>query len=130
MIKRYNQFVNGRVNENVDEEFDSVPPGIEEGDEDIEVERGIQITNVDTEEEEEEEGSDIYNKRLKEVADELGTEVTNGKVIYDGKEIIFPSETEMYHVDRKKFKTSQEVINYLKGSERTTESKSYKSRYK
>ena len=40
--------------------------------------------------------------------------VEDGKVRYEGKEIIFPSETEMYHVDRKKFETIEEVLNYLK----------------
>jgi hypothetical protein len=45
----------------------------------------------------------------------LGVEVEDGKIMYNGKKIIFPSETEMYHVDNKKFKTSQEVISYLEG---------------
>jgi hypothetical protein len=54
--------------------------------------------------------------RLKELADLLGTDVMNNNTIeYNGKTIIFPSETEMYHVDRKKFKTAQEVYDYLTG---------------
>ncbi len=71
----------------------------------------------DEEGEEEEEGNQyIGNKMLKELANKLGAEVINNSVVYDGKKINFFSETEMYHVDRKKFKTVDEVVNYLQGS--------------
>jgi hypothetical protein len=122
MIKKYNQFVKG-VNENIDE------PSFEETEgklaaQDLEAE----LSNF--EEEEEEEAGDIYQKRLQEVADLLGSEVVDTKVIYNNEEIIFPSETEMYHVGKKKFKTAEEVVKYLQEQEVTTESKSYKNRYK
>jgi hypothetical protein len=122
MIKRYNQFVK-QVNENIEE------PSFEETEgrlaaQDLEAE----LDNF--EEEEEEEAGDIYQKRLQEVADLLGVEVIDNKVIFNNEEIIFPSETEMYHVGKKKFKTVDEVVKYLQGEEVTTESKSYKNRYK
>lgn len=102
MIKKYKQFVNNRLNEDLDE-----------------IEKNIILDDEthdgegDFIEEEEEEG-DIYYRKLKELADALGSKVEDGKVRYEGKEIIFPSETEMYHVDRKKFETIEEVLNYLK----------------
>lgn len=122
MIKKYNQFVKG-VNENIDE------PSFEETEgklasQDLEAE----LSNF--EEEEEEEAGDIYQKRLQEVADLLGSEVVDNKVIYNNEEIIFPSETEMYHVGKKKFKTAEEIVKYLQEQEVTKESKSYKNRYK
>ena len=123
MIKRYNQFVNGKVNENIDEPSFEETEGKLAG-QDLEVE----LDNF--EEEEEEEAGDIYQKRLQELSDLLGAEVINNKVIYNNEEIIFPSETEMYHVGKKKLKTAEEVVKYLQSQEVTTESKSYKNRYK
>jgi phosphoglucomutase len=89
MIKRYNQFVK-QVNENIDE-----------------------IPLDKTETETEEEGVDVFQKNLQELADLLDTDVIDGKVIYNGEEIIFPSETESFHVGKKKFKTAKEVKDYL-----------------
>lgn len=111
MIKRYNQFVNGRINENIEEVEADL-------DTDLEQDLDQELDNLPTEdidiEEEEEEAGDIYAKKLQEVAELLGAQVEGGKVNFEGKEIIFPSETEMYHVDKKKFKTAQEVVDYLK----------------
>ena len=108
------------------------------------------LNNEPTEEEEEEEEQGIdYVERLKELADALGTTAVNGKIEYEGKTIIYPSETNMYHVDKKKFKTVDEVLAYLGKGENTEldeledtteddeisneynvgESKSYKNRY-
>jgi hypothetical protein len=67
---------------------------------------------------EEEEQEDVYSSRLKELAQALGLEsdaVQNNKLEFDGKEIIFPSETEKFHVDRKKFDTVEQVVDYLQG---------------
>lgn len=58
-------------------------------------------------------GSEFYQDKLEELAIALDTNVVDNKIEYDGKEIIFPSETAMYHVDGKKFKESQEVVEYL-----------------
>jgi hypothetical protein len=142
MIKKYNQFVK-QINENIDE------PSFEETEgklaaQDLEDEMlddhsddeyllnksGEGRDMYDDLEEEEEEAGDIYQKKLQDLADLLDTEVVNSRVLFGDKEIIFPSETEMYHVDKKKFKTPEEVVKYLNKEEVTTESKSYKNRYK
>lgn len=112
MIKRYNQFVNGRINENIEEVEADLDTDLEQ-DLDQELDN-LPTEDIDIEEEEEEEAGDIYTKKLQEVAELLGAQVEGGKVNFEGKEIIFPSETEMYHVDKKKFKTAQEVVDYLK----------------
>lgn len=66
----------------------------------------------------EEEQEDFYSGKLKELAVALGLDadaVQNNKLEYEGKEIIFPSETEKFHVDRKKFDTVDQVVSYLEG---------------
>jgi len=105
MIKKYNQFVTGKkVNENI-EEFDDVP--YHEMDSDDPLVKGV--------EEKEEEGGEYNGQKLmKELANKLSTEVnTDGSINYEGKKVSFYSETEMFHVDKKKFKTVDEVVNYL-----------------
>jgi hypothetical protein len=124
MIKRYNQFI--KENDDFMEE-----PSFEETEgvlaaEDLEKEMDT-FNNEPDNSEEFEEVEDLYASKLQELADKLGTEVVNGKVEYKGKTIIFPSETDMYHVDDKKFETSDDVVNYLEGG--LNESKSYKNRY-
>jgi hypothetical protein len=67
----------------------------------------------------EEEQEDIYSTKLKELATALGLEtsaVQSNRLEFEGKEIIFPSETEKFHVDRKKFDTVDQVVNYLQGT--------------
>ncbi len=63
----------------------------------------------------EEEGSDIYTSKIQELADLLGVEAENGQVIYNGKKIIFPSETEKYQIEgvKKGFNTPEEVVAEL-----------------
>ena len=66
----------------------------------------------------EEEQEDFYAGKLKELAVALGLDadaVQNNKLEFEGKEIIFPSETEKFHVDRKKFDTVDQVVSYLEG---------------
>ena len=77
----------------------------------------------------EEEQEDPYVAKLKElaVALKLGENaVQNNVVIWKknpedkeekGKEIIFPSETGKFHVDRKKFDTVEQVVSYLEGGD-------------
>jgi len=119
MIKRYNQFVkeNMDLNTGFEEEEGDFSPEL--GDElGYDEEEGQNIVTDEYEEEEQpEEEGDIYQNRLQELSSALGTEVEDGKIMYNGKKIIFPSETEMFHVDGKKFKTVEEVVNYLEGSE-------------
>jgi hypothetical protein len=147
MIKRYNQFVKGRVNENIDDMEDINNDGDlgyathdgSFGGDDSELESEIQNTEIAKNSfEEEEESGDVYSAKMKELANMLGSEVTDKNTIeYNGTQIIYPSETEMYHVGKKKFKTSQEVKNYLKNDVSNIksdvalqESKSYRKRYK
>ena len=114
MIKRYNEFVSGKVNE----EFDMAP--------DMEIEAPIveePIANTEISEVEEapeaelpeEEGGEYQGQiLLNQLANELGTEVeADGSINYEGKKINFFSETEKFHVDNKKFSTAEEVVNYL-----------------
>jgi hypothetical protein len=133
MIKRYNQFI--KENDEFMEE-----PSFEETEGRL-AEEDLEQEPIQSEEAgEEEEAGDIYTNRLKELAEKLGTEVVDGKIDYNGQTIIFPSETEMYHVGKKKFKTADEVVEFLEGSENKTqelpepeevaESKSYKNRFK
>lgn len=119
MVKRYNQFVKERINENIDEsdDFESQDDFTQddfEGQDDVDFE-GQDEFEADEDEDylDEEEGVDLYTSKLKELADALGAEVKDGKVEYEGKQIIFPSETEKYHVDNKKFNTVEEVIGYF-----------------
>lgn len=128
MIKKYNQFIKEN-DEFIDDTMEEVQDDMIQGDQDIE--------NNTMEEEAEEEAGDIYTSKLKELSKKLGVDIEDGKLEYKGKEIIFPSETEMYHVDRKKFKTSDEVVDFLQGNKEKesqqkniTESKSYKNRFK
>jgi hypothetical protein len=130
MIKKYNQFV-----KDINEEFEmgqGQPAPVTTPAEPTTVpdtpttprptRPGITPTEIPSEEdaplayhqgEEEEEGGDIYTAKLQELADILGTEIDGNAIEYDGHKIIYPSETEMYHVDKKKFKTAQEVVDYL-----------------
>lgn len=126
MIKRYNQFVkeNMDLNPGFDEEEGDFSPEL--GDDlGYDEEEGDYINNdapvaddedyEEDEQMEDEEGGDIYSNKLQELAGLLGEDVQDGKIMYNGKKIIFPSETEMFHVDNKKFKTAEEVVNYLEG---------------
>ena len=63
--------------------------------------------------EEEEAGDDYGIEGLKKIASALGEEVVGNEINHDGHKINFFSETEMFHIDRKKFKTPKEVIDYL-----------------
>ena len=177
MIKKYNQFIGKKTNEEF--VFDKAPiggpetapatpdvkpdttekPAIEpDAPSPIRRERTSPVP-APAKAEMEEEGYDLYTTKLQELADSLGVEVENGQVVYNGKRIIFPSETEKYQVEgvKKGFNTVEEVVAELEKSapieqdqrvqeteeeldslkddeasdviEREFESKSYKSRY-
>ena len=112
MIKRYNEFVTGKVNEEFD--MDSMEAPI--------VEEPIADTESEVEEDPselpEEEGGEYQGQiLLNQLANELGTEVdADGSINYEGKKINFFSETEKFHVDNKKFSTAEEVVAYLGSS--------------
>jgi hypothetical protein len=136
MIKRYNQFVKG-----VNEEFEmgeGQPSPITKPAPTTTPETptrprptrpGITPTEVPSEEDaplaygqgsdlpEEEGGEYMGQKKMADLASELDAEIgTDGSINYNGKKVNFYSETEMFHVDKKKFKTAGEVINYLDSS--------------
>jgi hypothetical protein len=141
MIRRYNDFVKGKVNEefvmadprrSTERTTPEVMPGITEKPgvmpsppSPIKRERTSPVpapAKAEVEMEMEEEGGDKYKKVITDLANELGTEVDeDGSINYEGKKINFYSETEMFHVDKKKFKTAEEVINYLEGSSSQTD---------
>jgi len=64
--------------------------------------------------EEEEEAGDYHGSvGMGKIAKALGEELQGNEIMHDGHKINFFSETEMYHVDKKKFKTAEEVISFL-----------------
>lgn len=56
---------------------------------------------------------DFYKSKLNELSEKLGEPVIDGAINYNGYKIIFPSETGMFHVNDKTFKTSDEVVVFL-----------------
>jgi hypothetical protein len=120
MIKKYNQFVSGKVNEEFEmDNFENEAPIIEEP---IDNEMPEVEEAPETELPEEEGGEYQGQILLNQLASELGTEVdADGSINYEGKKINFYSETEKFHVDGKKFSTVEEVVNYLGGSNEAPE---------
>lgn len=116
MIKKFKNFVKFKLNENV-EEMEDLSLDMEEYDVEEEDLPELDQLGLDMDEygvEDEEDGVDIYSSNMNKLAEMLGVEVDETNVInYNGKQIIFPSETEMFHVDKKKFKTAKEVVDYL-----------------
>lgn len=140
MIKKYNQFLKDKTNEEFvfdkdvkeypgiysggetttkpvvkpdvkpDTDTRPVPPSLipDEGNSPLE-------SPAKAEYEVEEEGGDIYANKLKDLADALGVEVVDNSVEYNGKKIIFPSETEKYQIEgiKKGFTTIDEVVKEL-----------------
>lgn len=139
-IKKYNQFVKTKVNEDIDLPEDTINGNPElASEEDVEMEvndmddsddMGItgeneyqEIENATEEEEEMEEegGAYIGQKMIQDLADALDVQPdADGSVTYNGKKINFYSETEKFHVDKKKFSSVEEVVNYLNGDVEST----------
>ena len=120
IIKKYNQYIKEtkKVNEDIEDIDQDIENDIDqEGeteDEEVDMPGEDEEPNEISDEEDEEEGYQyLGSKMLTELADKLGAKVINNSIEYNGKKINFFSETEMYHVDRKKFKTSDEVVDYL-----------------
>src|ERR1035437_4773936 len=125
MIKRYNQFVKeNKTNEDF-EDFDAPEVGGEEIESDTEfqdetIDQAAEVTDDEvTDDQVEEEGGEYVGKKMmQELSDELDSTIeSDGSINYDGKKINFYSETEMFHVDKKKFETVKEVVDYLNGLE-------------
>lgn len=133
MIKRYNQFVKNKINEDMVPPANVAPMSSEE---DVEIEQlegelpeADAPIEADEELGKEQEGTDVYSDNLNTLSELLpGSTVTNNSVTYKEKTILFPSETfndqtgeGIFHVDKKKFKTAQKVADYLLASESTEE---------
>ena len=121
MIKRYNQFVSGKVNEEFDMDVDmeNEAPIVEEPIADNET---SEVGEAPEAELPEEEGGEYQGQILmNQLANELGTEISeDGSINHEGKKINFFSETERFHVDNKKFSTPEEVVDYLGSSNNET----------
>lgn len=133
MIKRYDAFVKGKVNEEfimaepkTSPSAPEVAPGTTEKPgtmpqppSPIRRERISPVpapAKMEVEPMEEEGSEYMGGQMLQNLANALGTEVVDNSVEYNGKKINFYSETEMFHVDKKKFKTVEEVVDYLESS--------------
>jgi hypothetical protein len=56
----------------------------------------------------------IGTRKMRELAEALpDSKLENGTLYYDGKEINFYSETEKFHIGRKRFDDVEDVLNYL-----------------
>lgn len=125
MIKRYQQFVEGKVNEDVTMSAPQTKPAPTETPTETPTRPrptapGVVPTEIPSEEDaplaqygEEEGGQYMGQKMMAELADKLGTEVEDGSINWNGQKINFYSETEMFHIGKKKFKTPDEVVAYL-----------------
>ena len=133
MIKRYNQFVNGRLNEEFimgDEEVEVNPPSIIP---DTRPERPgiLPLTEPEIKDdpmgefegEVEEVGVNKYTDALQKLAQAAGEDFeqvynkAENSITINDKKVSFPSETGKYHVEgvRKPFETLEEVVAYFKG---------------
>ena len=121
LVRKFNDFVKNRVNENIEpiENPTDESPELEAGvDATLDAEAKDQSNLIDEPEanwEEEESGEYQGTKLMKELAEMLGAEVTNNEIDYNGHKIHYYSETEAFHVDRKKFDNIEEVVAYLEG---------------
>ena len=78
---------------------------------------------------EEEEAGDYHGSvGMKKIAQALGEELQGNEIMHDGHKINFFSETEMYHIDRKKFKTAEEVIDFMNNHVHSREEHTMESR--
>jgi len=66
---------------------------------------------------EEEDDTYIGVSMMKELASELGEEVRDNSIMYNGQKINYYSETEKFHIGKKKFRTVEKVLNFLNQNE-------------
>ena len=125
MIKRYNQFVKGKLNEDYGMEAELEAPV-----RDLPSLGGrppITPTEIEMESEfegeEEEVATDKYEMALQALADASGVEFKSGEksVFINGREVTFPAEDEKYHIKgvKKGFSSVEDVLANL-GGESTT----------
>lgn len=121
MIKRYNQFVKGKINEDFEMAPEVDAPTLPSlGGRPPMTPSTLEVESEFHGEEEEEE-VDKYQLALKSLADAAGVEFNSGdkSVIIKGKEVTFPAETEKYHIKgiKKGFSTLEDVLAQLGGSQ-------------
>lgn len=75
-----------------------------------------QMDEIESDFTEDDEEEYIGNKLMAELAKRLGVEVEDGQINYEGQLVDFYSETEMFHIGNKKFKTVDEAFDYLTDS--------------
>lgn len=138
ILKKYNEFVN-RINENEEpmlspEEMDNFTEDDVDMDSEIDMDSGMiededdfsdeledELEEEMEEEMEEEEGEYLGTRLMNELAEKLGTEVVDNKIIYNDTEINFFSEDEKFHIGKNKFETVDEVLEFLTGSAGSTQ---------
>jgi len=124
-LKKYNEYVKEELTPmageleplEVENEMPELDSELEVDQDENEMPDSMSDSDMGTEEEEghEYEGT----KLMSELAQKLGTKITDNSIVYKkekndlGKKINFFSETESFHVDNKKFKTIDEVLEYL-----------------
>ena len=114
------RFMDDNMDDNMydtmDDEFDTDMREIESEDDGVEYEDNIQT--------EEEEGVYIGTKLMEDLADELGVEIVDNQINYNGHVINFYSETEAFDVDGESYtrdergkktpiKTIEQVLDFL-----------------
>lgn len=104
ILKRFENYIKEDLEFDPKDEMESYSPELEEGD-------------LEEQVPEEEEHDYIGNKLMSDLATALGTKVVNNQINYNGEKINFYSETEKFHIGKKKFDTVEDVLNYLKPSE-------------
>lgn len=123
MIKRYNQFVENKINEDYEIESEIEAPVRELPlDEEPPINTPIDMES-EFEGEEEEIAKDKYEIALQDLADAAGVEFNTGDkmVVIGDKKVTFPAETEKYHIDgvKKSFSTVDDVLSNLGGAIKT-----------
>lgn len=121
ILKRFENYIKENLENQPEDLFeDELEGDLEgkfEGEFDEMPEDSLEMEDMEEEVPEEEEYEYIGNKLLNDLATALGTKVVNNQVEYNGKKINFYSETNKFHVDKKKFDTVEDVLNYLEVSE-------------
>lgn len=127
-LKRYNDYVKEDLQPMIDQkeilssEMDEIDNDMDMDDEVLNSEDDLLDSDeetyignhMDDEEMGEGEGHEYKGTLLmKELADRLGSKVVNNSIDYNGKKINYFSETEAFHVDKMKFETVDEVVDYL-----------------
>lgn len=125
MIKRYNQFVKGKVNEDleINHEIDLKKPTLPSFGSKPPITPPSTDIEGDFSGEEEEVATDKYEMALQSLADAAGVDFTSGQksVVINGREVTFPAETEKYHIKgvKKSFTNVEDVLANIGGQNTT-----------